>query len=64
MGFGKMGKWSFFNIPLENVVKSMHKKTNSFKTQSGYKWVLRLSNIPSFHYSMSESKPPSLNKNL
>jgi hypothetical protein len=35
MGFGKMGKLNFFNIPLENVVKSMHKKINSFKNQPG-----------------------------
>jgi hypothetical protein len=34
MGFGKMGKWNIGNIPLENVVKSMHKKINSFKNQS------------------------------
>jgi len=34
MGFGKMGKWNIFNIALENVVKSMHKKINSFKNQS------------------------------
>ncbi len=26
MGFGKMGKWNIGNIPLENIVKSMHKK--------------------------------------
>ena len=31
---GKMGKWNIGNIPLENIVKSMHKKTNSFKDQS------------------------------
>jgi len=31
MGFGKMGKWNIGNIPLENKVKSMHKKINSFK---------------------------------
>jgi len=33
MGFGKMGKWNIGNIPLENVVKSMHKKINYFKNQ-------------------------------
>jgi len=34
MGFGEMGKWNIGNIPLENEVKSMHKKINSFKNQS------------------------------
>ncbi len=34
MGFGKMGKWNIGNIPLENEVKSMHKKINSFENQS------------------------------
>ena len=49
MGFGKMGKWNISNIPLENKVKSMHKKINSFKLQSHYRRDLRLSTIPSFH---------------
>jgi len=34
LGFVKMGKWDIGNISLENVVKSMHKKINSFKNQS------------------------------
>jgi hypothetical protein len=34
MGFGKIGKWNIGNIPHENVVKSMHKKINTFKDQS------------------------------
>jgi hypothetical protein len=34
MGFGKMGKWNIGNIPLENIVKSMHKRINYFKYQS------------------------------
>jgi hypothetical protein len=34
MGFGKMGKWNIGNIPFENEVKSMLKKTNSHKNQS------------------------------
>jgi hypothetical protein len=34
MGFGKMGKWNIGNIPLEKVVKSMHKKINPLKNQS------------------------------
>jgi hypothetical protein len=34
-GFWENGKWNIDNIPLEDVVKSMHKKINSFKNQSG-----------------------------
>jgi len=54
MGSGKMGKWNIDNIPLDNVVKSIHKKRNSVINQ--------YSTIPSFHYSMCEAKSPSLNK--
>jgi len=28
-----MGKWNIGNIPLENVVKSMHKKINSLNSR-------------------------------
>jgi len=33
MGFGKMAKWNVGNIPLDNEVKSMHKKINYFKNE-------------------------------
>jgi hypothetical protein len=41
---GQMGKWNIGNIPLDNVVKNIHQKRNSFINQ--------YSTIPLFHYSI------------
>jgi hypothetical protein len=60
MGFGKTGKWNIGNIPLENVVKSMHKKINAFKKVNPAKD--GIFDFPLFHYSICEAKSPTLNK--
>ncbi len=63
MGFGKMGKWNIANIPLENVVKSMHKKINPLKTNPAKDGIF---DFPLFHHSIipcvRQNHQPSINK--